>query len=519
VASNKELRALITIAGKIDPSLQAAMTKASGQTAKTSSKFTKLGGIAVKSMKAIGTAAIAGAAVGAAALSTLAVKASEAADNIIKMRHKTGLTAEELQRLQYVSGQLGANFEAIPTAVSAMTKQMFAATKGSKEAQRAFKTLGITIKDTATGKMKPQSQVFKETLLQLSKIKDESYRNGLAFQLFGKGASDLFPILNAGSGEIERLASEADRLGIVLGSDKVEALDNFGDTLDKVIMAAKGIGNQAVGAFIPKLLPLLDKLALKMPKLAPMAADMAGGMIDGFIKLLPLLSKIGEKAFPILSDAVSIVSSAIQPLLPVIGELVMSLLPPLGDIVTLIGRVMKPLVPVIATIARVLGAVLVGALQVAMPLLEGLATLLTFILDSLNWVFEKLGKLKIGTPTMVGSGITGGMGIDKNAGQALNIKKKFAYGGIATKPSITGEGPYDEMNIPLVKSQRSFGLLDQTAKALGVSVGGSGLSIDYHPTIIGANRSEIEPVLQQHKSELRQMVEDIFEEKARVSYA
>lgn len=65
--NKKELRALITIAGKVDPSLQVAMLKASGESMKTSGKIgkmwgslgTKLKSGAVGLLKGLGTTILA----------------------------------------------------------------------------------------------------------------------------------------------------------------------------------------------------------------------------------------------------------------------------------------------------------------------------------------------------------------------------------------------------------------------------------------------------------------------------
>ena len=271
MASKKELKALITLAGKVDPSLQTALLKASSEASKTSNKLSKIGSFAAKGLQvagkavlAVGSAVAAGIGTGIAALSGLAMNAAKSADDLLTLKDKTGLSAEELQRLQYIAGQLGANFDAFPQAISIMTKQMDAARKGTKDTAAAFKALGIQITD-GTGKLRPQSQVFQEAIVQLSKIENEADRNALAFKIFGRGAADLFPLLNAGTEEIQRLAAEADKLGVVLTEDTLQGLDNLGDTVDKLKMSVKGFGNRLIAQLLPKVQPILDSLVDKLP--------------------------------------------------------------------------------------------------------------------------------------------------------------------------------------------------------------------------------------------------------------
>ena len=67
MASSKELKALITLAGKVDPSLQSALLKAQKGTADTTMKLSKLEQVGVKALNATRKAAKA-TAVGLAAL-------------------------------------------------------------------------------------------------------------------------------------------------------------------------------------------------------------------------------------------------------------------------------------------------------------------------------------------------------------------------------------------------------------------------------------------------------------------
>lgn len=578
MASKKELKALITLAGKVDPSLQTALLKASAEASKTSSKFAKIGSIAANGLKAAGKAALAagkavaiGIGTGAVALGGLAMKASENADNLMKLKDKTGLSAEELQRLQYISGQLGANFESLPQAIGIMTKQMDAARRGSKDTAAAFKALGIQVTD-GTGKLRPQSQVFQEALMQLSKIENQADRNALAYKLFGRGATELFPILNAGTDEVKKLAAEADKLGLVLSEDTVAGLDNLGDTVDKMKMSLQGFGNRLIGQLLPKIQPILDSLVDKLPAISDILSGIGGKFLGGiadmlpqilgmagqlmpvitlglkmisgnlgpmFLNLLqqalPIVMQMAQMVLPLFNEGFSILLSIIQPLLTPLFQIVQQILPIGTQLIRMIFEALKPFIPVLLQLVETLLPPVMQILQATMPLLQVLAPILTGIAQIIS---DVLGKaIKFITPLLEGlaniiTAVVGGIGkFIGNIGRFLgfsgksvdiqaNVSKnmpKYATGGFADRPSIFGEDGL-EAAIPIERTPRSLSLLNQTARMIGATPVGGGINITYAPVIYGGNRAEIEPLLQQHKEEIRMMLEDLLEGKARVAY-
>lgn len=578
MASKKELKALITLAGKVDPSLQTALLKASSEASKTSNKLSKIGSFAAKGLQvagkavlAVGSAVAAGIGTGIAALSGLAMNAAKSADDLLTLKDKTGLSAEELQRLQYIASQLGANFDAFPQAISIMTKQMDAARKGTKDTAAAFKALGIQITD-GTGKLRPQSQVFQEAIVQLSKIENEADRNALAFKIFGRGAADLFPLLNAGTEEIQRLAAEADKLGVVLTEDTLQGLDNLGDTVDKLKMSVKGFGNRLIAQLLPKVQPILDSLVDKLPAISSILSSIGGEFLGGIADLLPdilemasqlmpavvpmlrlisgslgpmlinilqqalpIVTQLAEMAIPLLNEGFSMLMSLIEPLLPDLMQLVQQILPIAAQLINMIFLVLKPFIPVLIQLVQALLPPIMTILQAIMPLLEVLTPILS---DIANIIGNVLGKaIEFVTPLLnklgdIISKVVGGVGKvisgigkffglgDKSVDLQANVTgnmPQFAEGGFANRPSIFGEAGL-EAAIPIERTPRSLSLLNQTARMIGAAPTGLTINVAYNPIIYGGNRAELEPILQRHKEEIRMMIEDLIEEKVRVAY-
>ena len=231
---------------------------------------------------AIGTAAA------AAGLIALGNEAINTADKIGKIHKQTGLSMDELQRLEYMSTQLNFNFESIGTAVNYLNRNMASAASGSKDMTNVFKKMGVAFE--VEGKLRNQADVFKESIFYLAQMEDEAERNAMAFKLFGRGAAELFPLLEAGTAEMARLAEEAEKLGIIMTDEQIEALDQLGDTIDMVKRAFKGMGINLITKYLPAIQEFADKIVDNMPAIE---ASFKRGVVT--------LDKFGDAIFKIIS--------------------------------------------------------------------------------------------------------------------------------------------------------------------------------------------------------------------------
>ena len=179
----------------------------------------------------------------------LAQGAAQFADDMATMSVVTGVSTERLQEFEYMAGLIDVDLTTIAGAMSKTTKQMAA---GSD----AFDTLGVSIRD-ANGELRDNEDVFYEAIDALGKIQNETERDALAMELFGKSAQDLNPLIAAGSDRMKELAQEAHDVGFVLGDETVSALSAGQDELDRFAKASEAAKN-AVGA---QLLPSLANLA------------------------------------------------------------------------------------------------------------------------------------------------------------------------------------------------------------------------------------------------------------------
>lgn len=135
---------------------------------------------------------------------------------------------------------------------------------------------------------------------------------------------------------------------------------------------------------------------------------------------------------------------------------------------------------------------------------EGFRGFVNFIIGGINKIPQALNAIQITVPDWVP-----GMG-GKTLGFSIPTIPTFAMGGIATQASIFGEaGP--EMAIPLKRTARNIGLLNQTASILGVqspSINGGNVFNFY---IQGGDTGNV-------KQAIIEVIEEYFGDEGRLSF-
>lgn len=167
---------------------------------------------------------------------------------------------------------------------------------------------------------------------------------------------------------------------------------------------------------------------------------------------------------------------------------------------------------------------------------NGCIDLLNDLIDAINYIpgvsVSKIQKLAIDTSSSTASvadfkrmeyqnnGSTQKAGKPKTQipGPFVGTNNKYvalpgyASGGIANRPSIFGEAGL-EIAIPLERTPRSLGLLNQTAQMLGA--GGREININIQ---VYAPSGEAQSIGSTVKDAVKDVIEEYFEGKARVSY-
>lgn len=271
------------------------------------------------------------AAAGAAAvgLATAAVSAGKAADDINTLSKQTGLSVEQIQKFQYASDIIDVSIETLTGSMQKLTKNMDGAKNGSKNTQEAFKELGVSFKDNITGELRNNQDVFNEAIEALGKISNETKRDALAMQIFGKSAQELNPLILGGADALKTLGDEAEAAGLILSQDALDSANAFNDEIDSIKATAKGTFAAIGTELAAELLPIMQEAMEMLKGVLKVIREMDGDTLRLIVTILsvvaaiaPLLILIGKMATGISALADAIMWLCSNPMVLVVAGIV-----------------------------------------------------------------------------------------------------------------------------------------------------------------------------------------------------
>ena len=193
---------------------------------------------------------------------SLAQETARFADEIDKLNIRTGLGVQRIQELQFVTDQLGVNFQAVERGVEAFTRRIGQIDQGSGRVTQAMRTLGISIRN-AEGEMRSMDDLFDDIVRGLQGVDNETQRNALAMEIFGRQAAELVPLLAAGADEVDRLTGRFNRLGTVMDEAAIQRGVEFNDRMNEMRTRLDGVKRE-VGFLVieygEKLLPVMEDM-------------------------------------------------------------------------------------------------------------------------------------------------------------------------------------------------------------------------------------------------------------------
>lgn len=328
---------------------------------------------------------ISGAAAGAlVGLGKLGYNTMQAADELTTLSAKTGVSTDELQKWQYASELVDVEMGTITSSLTKMKKNM-------DSNSDAFEKLGVATKDEL-GNFRSVDDVFYDTVAILSRIEDPVERDIAAMEIFGKGADDLAGIIDDGGAALKQYGQEAENMGLILGGDTLDKLNEANDTVDRLKGTFKGSFAQAGATLVEKFAPALEKVAEFLTTVAEKIASLTPEQAEMIVKILAVVAAIG-------------------PLVLVVGKIISGI----GTLMTILPLLAGPFGIVLAVVAAVvaIGIVLyknwdtikAKAQEVwtnVVAAWEGLKAGVTAAVDAVSsWVTEKWDAIKTSVTTTV----------------------------------------------------------------------------------------------------------------------
>jgi hypothetical protein len=222
---------------------------------------------------------------GAAMISGLA-RAINELDRVAKRATSLGLTAEQLQVLEFHAERSGVSIEQVGTAMRTMNINAGRAASGQvNEASRAFQALGISAEELR--RLSPQ-QLLERIADGMQKISDPKLRAALASGIFGsRGGVAFLNVLKDGSKGMADMEAAARRLGIVIPNSVAAKAEEAADRMTDLSKVMKTFGTVLAVEVMPGLIALMGHLTsiaqwiAANPKVFAMLTGAAGGAAIG----------------------------------------------------------------------------------------------------------------------------------------------------------------------------------------------------------------------------------------------
>lgn len=241
-------------------------------------------------------------AVGAlAGLTALGLSAVKSADDLQTISTNLGITAEELQYLNYIAVQTDVNVEKMQKSFVKVRDALGTQLSGeANSATKALDQLGISADN-----FESDLDGFYAVADALGKIKDSTIQATLANDIFGeKIGTEMISFLTAGSDALKGYEDELTNIG-VLSNDAVLELAEFDNTMNKIKQSFGQAKNELGLALLPimeqfanfletKLIPFVNGIVERFSNLSTETKNLIIGVLGFTAILSPLLIIVGK---------------------------------------------------------------------------------------------------------------------------------------------------------------------------------------------------------------------------------
>lgn len=405
------------------------------ETEKSGDGFTVLKGILSNLATQVITSVIDGMKKMASSVKETVLEVASLGDEIDKESQKLGMSAQTYQELSYAMERSGADIDSFKKGVLNINTALAGVENGVDGASDKFDALGVSLQN-ADGSMRSSEDVLLDSIDALARMEDETQRNALANDVFGKSYTELAPLLNSGAEGIKELMQEAEDYGMVMSDETVKASAEFEDSLTRLDGAVTGLKSRLVGELLPSFGEVVDGLSLMASGSEEGGEKLTLGIkhaLDDINKIMPNIIKAGGEILKgimqgitdnldtILDSALQLVTTLADSLvqnLPVITSAISSALPSvLQAVITLIvellshlSEILQPILDalpliitqILDTLASNIGQIVSGIVQCVVMILDHLPEIISALIEGIPQVIVALiGAIIENLPTLI----------------------------------------------------------------------------------------------------------------------
>lgn len=251
------------------------------------------------------------------AMISMTKESASFADNIITLSMQTGQSTQQLQEFAYASELIDVSVDTLQGSLTKLTNNMQDTMNGTGNAKASFDELGVSVTNAVDGSMRSANDVFYETIDALGKVKNETERDAMSMDIFGRSAQDLNPLIIQGSKTLKAYADEAHNMGYVLDDEALSALGAVDDAYQRLQKTQEGVKNQLTVEFAPYLEEFYGDATQGVKDLGKAIKD--SGIVDAFGMLLETVGDILNPMSDLSGNRVPALTNALRPLAEVMA--------------------------------------------------------------------------------------------------------------------------------------------------------------------------------------------------------
>lgn len=386
------------------------------------------------------TALVSAAAVGAiAGVWKLGSDAATTGANLQDMADRLDISAEALQRYDYIALQSGVETEQLVKSIAKARDAVGTALAGgTNTASKALQTLFGDLSKIPTG----TEEAFTAIIDKLSQVEDSTMQAYYANEIFGERlATNLIPLINNGADRLAQLGKEFESIGY-LSNEQVQSLADFDDELN-IMKERLELAKTELGI---AMLPIMEQFANLLTDV----------VVPAIKSLSEWFSNLPEPMQKVITGALLLVAG-LSPVLLIMSKIV-GIIPNLVKMFTNLKNASWQTYAGVAAIAAALGLVfdLIGNWSEMSTLEKVLKSLaLAFLVAAAAvTIFHASWSLGIAVGA-IAAAVVAGIAAINSAGESIGLGSNFsdqssiesAANSIGTIPTTSGSGStYNEDN-------------------------------------------------------------------------
>ena len=287
----------------------------------------------------------------AGAMKDAVVDSAAYADEILTLSTQTHLSTDTLQEFQYMSELIDVDLNTVTGSLSKLTKNMTSAASGSGATAEAFEKLGVSATDS-NDELRSSEEVFYDIIDALGEVDNETERDALSMQIFGKSAQELNPLIDAGTDAIKGFAEEAHDVGYVLDEDTLGSLGEVDDSFQRMQATMTATKNNIVAQMAPALAEGGNQLlAFAQSVDWQKVGKVIGNVVSAIIEYIPVIIDYARQVYTYIQDniipVIERIWAAVEPVVSSIRDYIAEAWPEISEAIS---TAMEAIMSVIQTV-------------------------------------------------------------------------------------------------------------------------------------------------------------------------